>query len=191
MFKIEKLSKNHSRDSFDCGNSFLNEFLKKYALQNQNRYYVGTTYIISNNEKNVIAYITLSGLSIKKAILKEKYPYEELPALLIARLAVDKKYQKKGLGKILLTFAIKKALKQAEEVGCIGILVDAKEEAISFYEKYGFEKIKSVYPVEQKMFLSIKTIKKGLSEKKANVRKDWNEAFKQMRKNNDDTLLID
>ena len=166
MFKIEKLSKNHSRDSFNCGNSFLNEFLKKYALQNQNRYYVGTTYIINNNENNVIAYITLSGVSIKKTMLKEKYPYEELPALLIARLAVDKKYQKKGLGKILLTFAIKQALKQAEEVGCIGILVDAKEEAISFYEKYGFEKIKSVYPVEQKMFLSIKTIKKGLSEKK-------------------------
>ena len=191
MFKIEKLSKNHKRDSFDCGNSFLNEFLKKYALQNQNRYYVGTTYIISNDEKNVIAYITLSGVSIKKTMLKEKYPYEELPALLIARLAVGEKYQKKVLGKILLTFAIKKALKQAEEVGCIGILVDAKEEAISFYEKYGFEKIKSVYPVGQKMFLSIKTIKKGLSEKKANVRKDWNEAFKQMRKNNDDTLLID
>jgi len=162
MFKIEKLSKNHKRGNFDCGNSVLNEFLKKYAFQNQNKYYVGTTYVIVDDDNNVIAYITLSGVSIKKAILKEKYPYEELPALLIARLAVDKRFQKKGLGKKLLIFAIKKALKQAEEVGCIGIVVDAKEEAISFYEKYDFEKIKNIYPVGQKMFLSMKTIKKGL-----------------------------
>jgi len=162
MFKIEKLSKNHKRDNFDCENSFLNEFLKKYALQNQHRYYVGTTYVISDYENNVIAYITLSGISIKKAILKEKYPYEELPALLIARLAVDKRFQGQGLGKQLLILAIKKALKQAEEVGCIGIIVDAKEEAVSFYEKYDFEKIKSIYPIKQKMFLSLKTIKREL-----------------------------
>ena len=161
MFKIEKLSKNHKKESFDCGNSFLNEFLKKYAFQNQNRYYVGTTYVISDGESNIIAYITLSGVSIKKTMLNEKYPYEELPALLIARLAIDKNSQGKGLGKELLIFSIKKALKQAEEVGCIGIVVDAKEEAINFYKKFGFEKIKSIYSMGEKMFLSIKTIKKG------------------------------
>ena len=163
MFKIEKLSKNHKKESFDCGNSFLNEFLKKYAFQNQNRYYVGTTYVISDGENNIIAYITLSGVSIKKTMLNEKYPYEELPALLIARLAIDKNFQGKGLGKGLLIFGIRKALKQAEEVGCIGIVVDAKEEVINFYKKFGFERIKSIYSMGEKMFLSIKTIKKGLN----------------------------
>ena len=62
----------------------------------------------------------------------------------------------------LLTFAIQKALIQAEEIGCIGIVVDAKEIAIKFYEKYDFEKIKNISPIGQKMFLSLKTVKKAL-----------------------------
>ena len=42
---IEKLSKIHYKKNFDCGNQFLNDFLKKYAYQNQTRYFVGITYV--------------------------------------------------------------------------------------------------------------------------------------------------
>lgn len=160
--KIEKLSKIHKKEIFDSGNSFLNEYLKKYALQNQERHHISITYVITDNYNNIIAYISLSTTSIKKIDLKENYPYEYLPALLIARLAVDKRFQKQGLGKELLLFAIKKALKQSIEFGCIGIVVDVKEEAINFYKSYGFKEIKSLYPKQSKMFLSIKTIKKGI-----------------------------
>jgi len=165
MYEIEKLNKKHKKKEFDCGNNFLNEFLKKYALQNQNRYYIGTTYIISDNENNIISYITISVITIKKVELEENYPYDELPAILIARLAVDKKYQNNKIGEELLVFAIKKALKLSEEIGCIGIVVDAKPEAYQFYKNYDFEEIKSFYPsITKKMFLSIKTIKKALNK---------------------------
>jgi len=43
---IEKSSKHHNRENFDCGNQFLNDFLKKYAYQNQTRYFVGITYVV-------------------------------------------------------------------------------------------------------------------------------------------------
>jgi len=75
MFKLERLSKYHKKENFNCGDFALNEFLKKYAFQNQKKYYVGITYVIIDNENNIVAYITLSGISIKKTILKEKYPY--------------------------------------------------------------------------------------------------------------------
>ncbi|NPA82192.1 MAG: GNAT family N-acetyltransferase [Epsilonproteobacteria bacterium] len=160
---IEKLNKYHLKDNFDCGNEILNTFLKKYALQNQNRYFVGTTYV-STKANQVIGYITIAASSIKQTDIKTKKPYKELPILKIARLAVDKDHHKKGIGKELLKFALFKALYMQENFGCIGVAVDAKEEAKTFYEKFGFIEIT---PIEKTLtiplFLSIKTIKKAIS----------------------------
>ena len=120
----------------------LNLFLKKYAYQNQRRYLVGNTYVISDADNNVLAYITLSASSIRKNMIEKNKPYEELPVLLIARLAVDNKYQKQKLGEALLKLAIKKALELSDNLGCVGIVVDSKLKAIDFYKKYGFQEIK-------------------------------------------------
>ncbi len=65
--------------------------------------------------------------------------YEFLPAVKIARLAVDSRYRGSGIGSTLVAYAI--ALIQdniAENVGCRFIVTDAKSEAVSFYEKHGF-----------------------------------------------------
>jgi predicted N-acetyltransferase YhbS len=167
---IEKLNKYHNKDNFDCGNIFLNEFLKKYAYQNQSRYLIGVTYVAHINNK-IIGYITLTASSIKKISINKKKPYEDLPVLRIGRLAVDKNHQNKGIGKKLLKFAFNKALELKENFGCIGIVVDAKEEAISFYEKFGFIKINTIEKhLTTSMFLSIKVLKetnvksKGISK---------------------------
>ena len=103
------MSKFHNKENFDCGNSLLNNFLKKYAYQNQNRYLIGVTYVI-HIKSQIIGYITLSASSIKKVNIQANKPYENIPVLRIARLAVDKSYQKKGIGKRLLKFAINKAI---------------------------------------------------------------------------------
>ncbi len=156
--EIEKLTKHHKKESFDCGNELLNIFLKKYAIQNQYRYMVGVTYVIT--KKNlVLAFITLSASSIKKHTLNAKKPYEDIPVLRVARLAVDKAYQNKGFGKKLLKFALLKALKLKEEFGCVGIVVDVKEEAVKFYEKFGFIPVNPLQKhLYQPMYLSIKAL---------------------------------
>lgn len=159
---IERLSKRHDKESFDCDNNVLNDYLKKYALQNQERYCISTTYVVTNKTK-VIAYITLTLGTIKRTDLKEKYPYEELPVLLIARLAVDKNFQGQGLGKKLLKIAFKQALELTKNTGCIGVVVDAKEEAVDFYKKFGFEKINALFSDRLKMFLPIRIIKKAIN----------------------------
>jgi len=159
---IEKLSKNHKREDFDCGNNFLNDFLKKYAYQNQIRYLVGVTYV-AHIENVVIGYITISASSIKRVSIDNKKPYDDLPVLRVGRLAIDKEYQHKSIGKLLLKFAIKKAIELKENYGCIGIVVDAKEEAKKFYKKYGFIEINTLQKsLTTPMYLSIKTIKESL-----------------------------
>ena len=84
---IEKLNKYHKKEEFDCGNGFLNDFIKKYAYQNQNRYLVGITYVI-HIDNRIIGYITLSASSIKKILINTKKPYDDVPVLRIGRLAV-------------------------------------------------------------------------------------------------------
>jgi len=70
-------------------------------------------------------------------------PYKEYPAIKIARLAVDKKYERRGVGRFLLLVAVGKALKISDEVGCRFITVDSKQGSIGFYEKRGgFELVK-------------------------------------------------
>ena len=60
-----------------------------------------------------------------------------LPALRIARLAVDARAQGRGIGE-LLKQALILARRTAEAVGCVGVVVDAKSDAVAFYERYGF-----------------------------------------------------
>ena len=154
---IEKLSKRHKRDSFDCGNELLNLFFKKYAFQNQYRYFVGVTYVIYEDIR-VVGYITISASSIKRISLDGKKPYDDIPVLRIGRLAVDKNYQGKKIGERLLKFGIEKALELKEYFGCVGIVVDAKEEAIDFY---GFVTMQTLEKyITTPMYLSIKTMKK-------------------------------
>jgi len=155
---IEKLSRFHNKENFDCGNPLLNDFLKKYAYQNQNRYLIGVTYVIHIDNK-IIGYITISAASIKKVNIQANKPYEDIPVLRIARLAVDKSYQKKGIGKRLLKFTINKAIELKENYGCAGIVVDAKDEAVEFYKKYGFIGMNTFEKhINVSMYLSLKKI---------------------------------
>ena len=156
--RIEKLEKGHKKTRFDCGNDVLNSFLKRYAYQNQQRYPVGVTYV-AVNDTEVIGYVTLSASSIRKTALDAKKPYEEIPMMRIARLAVDKHFQGHGIGSKLLRFAFDKAKELKERFGCTGVVVDAKEQAVPFYERYGFIKVNTFEKgLTVPMYLSMRVI---------------------------------
>ena len=83
--------------------------------------------------------------SVKKGL--GKYP---IPILIIAKLAVDKKWSGKGLGSSLLLDALQKAITASEIAGLKTIIVDAKDEqAKTFYEKHGFR----TFPINAKRLL--------------------------------------
>lgn len=132
---------------FDCGVTELNEYLSRYALKND-ALGMGKTFIASDAEGSVAGYFTLSTAQVAfeeiPALPVRKYPRYPLPALRISRLAVKKEYQKKGLGAWLLKKAFIKILNAAEVAGICLILVDAKETAVSFYEHFGFMKLRNL-----------------------------------------------
>jgi len=97
-----------------------------------------------------------------------KFPQYPLPIMRVARLGVDKRFQSQGIGQKLLQKMIYLAIEIEELVGCVGLFVDAKEDAVSFYEKYNFVIAPVVHgelevkPVQILMYLSMKTIHKNL-----------------------------
>ena len=150
-------------DFFDCGEEKLNEYLKKYARQNELRN-ISRTFLLLNNFE-VMGYYTLSTAEISWNSISNKIrkglPKYPIPSLRIARLAIDKKHQKKGFGKLLVKSIFLKALAISEEVGLHFIIVEPKEESIGFYELYGFKQISDS---SKTMVLSLATIKKAIDQ---------------------------
>ncbi len=125
----------------------LDRFFHQYAGQNQFRHHVGVTYIATDDE-SIFGYVTVSASSIEIADLPRRLvkslPAYPLPVLRIARLATSRESRGMGVGTLLLRSALQLALGMAEGLGCVGVVVDAKEQAVSFYERYGFEAIEAL-----------------------------------------------
>lgn len=159
---IELLDKKHNRKEFDCGKELLNNYLKNQAGQDVKRK-LSACFVLVDNETNLIqGFYTLSNYSIPLSSFSEqirkKLPksYISIPTTLLGRLAIDKKYQGKGIGKILLIDALKRCYHISTEIGSFGIVVDPIDnEAKNFYEKYDFIEL----PDSKKMFIAIKTLK--------------------------------
>lgn len=157
---IELLDKKHNREDFDCGKELLNNYLKTQAGQDFKRK-LAVCFVLSNNEKNIQGYYTLSNNSIPLSsfpdAIRNKLPksYNAIPSTLLGRLAIDKKYQGQGIGKILLIDALKRCHEISEKIGSFAVIVDPiDEEAEKFYKKYDFIKL----PDSEKMFIATKTL---------------------------------
>lgn len=139
---IRPLERSDIREGFSCGEPELDRFLERYAWQNQRRYHLGVTYVaVDDATRRVLGYFTLAAASVSPdgSVAPAPGGYEELPAIRIARLAVDRRMQGIGLGSELLRAACTIALAESERVGCAGLIVDALPEAIGFYEQFGFK----------------------------------------------------
>ncbi len=160
---IELLDKTHNRTDFNCGNEYLNQYLRQTARQH-NQKGISRTFVLvdtaSEKLKVIIGFFTLSLCEVRRAklppSLAKKYPLT-VPGVKLARLAVDINWQGKGIGKILMIDAMKSAVIIADNAGVIGLFVDAKDErAKQYYARYGFITLKD-NPLE--MFLSLATIR--------------------------------
>jgi len=74
----------------------------------------------------------------------------------MGRLAVDRGYQGRGLGEILLLDGLERSYTHSRQVASFAVMVDAKENAVEFYLGYGFMRL----PPGQRMFIPMSTIKK-------------------------------
>ena len=159
---IELLDKKHHRKDFDCGKELLNDYLKTQAGQDVKRK-LSVCFVLADSDTKVIqGYYTLSNSSIPLSSFTEqiqkKLPksYKSIPTTLLGRLAIDKKYQGNGIGKILLMDALKRSYGISNEIGSFGIIVDPIDDnAKGFYQKYDFIEL----PDSKKMFIATQTLK--------------------------------
>lgn len=166
--EIRALRPNDDRSTLRSGDESLDRFFHRYAGQSQLRHYLGVTYVAVDAGR-VLGFATVAPRHIDiedlPARARKKLPRYPLPVLGLARLAVDTSARSMGLGGQLLRFVLELAAKMADEVGCAGVVVDAKDGAGDFYAKYGFtpfdliEGRSEVRPRPTPMWLPIQAIR--------------------------------
>jgi GNAT superfamily N-acetyltransferase len=158
----EPLDSKHDRENFLCGKELLDNYFRKQAKQDVQRKLSACFVLVNKETEKILGYYTLSSNSISNDLIpesfKKKLPksYLSLPTILMGRFAIDKNFQGKGIGKVLLIDSLKRCLDSSDAIGAFAVIVDPLDiEAERFYEKYGFIKL----PDSGKMFLPMKTIK--------------------------------
>ncbi len=133
----------HDRQGFDCGRQELNDWLQRVARQHQEKC-LSKTFVATAEEvpDRICGYYALTLAELQNQHLPpawcKKLP-RRIPGVRLGRLAVDRQYQGKGLGKLLLVDALGRAQRIYREAGGIGLFVDAIDErAAVYYQRFGF-----------------------------------------------------
>jgi ribosomal protein S18 acetylase RimI-like enzyme len=144
-YRFETLGEGHDRARFRCGDDALDGYFRNRATQDIRRRVANCFVVVETASGHVAAYYTLSAASIPLVDLppneaKRLPRYPTLPAVRIGRLAVDRRYQRRGLGEVMLIDAIHRTMQDA--AAAFALLVDAKDDrAAAYYHRYGFRAI--------------------------------------------------
>lgn len=130
QFKVIAFDKHQQRRQFDCGIDELNNYVCKQIGQDFKRN-IATPFVLLDENK-IIGFYTLSASAVDVddlpiEITRKLPKYASIPVALLGRLAVDKNYQKQGLGSLLLMDALKRSLHLSKEIALMALIVDAKE----------------------------------------------------------------
>lgn len=153
---------------FTCGEPALDRFFAQHAVENHEKG-IGTTFVLRatcEGDPPVLGYYTLSMSAVPAKALRKalgrNLPRYPMPVALLGRLAVHERGQGRGLGQRLLGDALRRVHSAGGIIGCVGVIVEAKNEAAErFYLRYGFAAIDSnSWP--HRLFLPMSTLRAGL-----------------------------
>ena len=139
----EPISKRHDRDVFDCGEEALNEFLRRYARNSHELGGAKTFLAIDDaDNKSIFGFFSLSPATMAYArtaeIIRRGLACHDVPGFRLARLAVDRRWQGRGIGGQLLLAAGRRCVLASAEVGGVMLVIDAKNERVAgWYAGYG------------------------------------------------------
>jgi len=159
---IEPLRNDHNRADFSCGNASLDRYLKEQAGQDLRRGCATPFVLISEGEDTkILGYYTLSSYGIDVGelpadVVKKLPRYPLIPATLLGRLAVDRRFQGQRIGEFLLMDALHRALEQSAEIAAAAVVVDAIDAgAVKFYQHFGFVPFPAI---ANRLFLPMKAV---------------------------------
>ncbi len=125
--------------SLDCGQEEQNSYLRDHATVDQ-QIGASVTYVLVFQKKLAgFATLTMDEIPLFPFERPEQVQYSRMPAVKIAQLGVDVKFQNQRLGQVLITFAIAKAQELSKEIGCRFVTLDAKKNRQNWYERQGFK----------------------------------------------------
>ena len=153
------ITEDHDLSGFSCGREPLDDWLRKYALRSHHAGHAKTQVVVETEAgpTTVVAYYSLAPASVVHAQLTRRLRTnapDPVPMILLARLAVDSRYARRGIGRHLLLDAFRRSADAAEQIGGRGIMAHAKDEdAAQFYLRWKFVRMPSdplllIIPIE-------------------------------------------
>jgi len=168
---IRLLRPDDDRLQLRSGEPAIDRYFHHYAAQNQFKLHIGATWVATIEERIVsfatVTMATIDRETLPSAAARRRMPAYPIPVLRLARMGVDERLQGGGIGRIMLNHIFRLAIEQRDRIGCVGVLTDAKPQAIGFYQKLGFIPLEGVrtgllHGAPMPMYLAIGTIASAL-----------------------------
>ena len=126
--RIERLTRRHGRATFRSTEPSLTDYLRRYALRNEERN-VGRSFVaVDDDGETILGFSTLAMGHVSRESLpagaRKRLPAYPVPVALLGRLAVDVSALGRGLGKMLLFAALRRALDASQNVAAYAVVVD-------------------------------------------------------------------
>ncbi len=141
-YRVEPLDDGHELDGFTCGHHALDEWLMRHA-RSSTRQGTRTYLLIEESSGDLAGYFAIAPYLIARAQTPRSIGRgapQRIPAILLAKLALDERLQGQGLGSDLLLHALTTIIAAARSAGGRVVLVDAIDDAsVSFYLAHDFQ----------------------------------------------------
>jgi GNAT superfamily N-acetyltransferase len=146
----------HDREEFDSGEQALDEWLRRYPGQNRRRD-TAATWVIADANNVVVGYASVAMTGIDRSAAPQplaKGAPDPVPALLLGRLAVDRRYANLGIGTSLAVHVLATAVELNEKAACRAVVVTAlTRQARAWWERLGFHPFDPDEPDQLDLYL--------------------------------------
>jgi GNAT superfamily N-acetyltransferase len=167
-FEIEPLGERHLREVFSCGHDEIDHFFREKALSDHDAYKVRIKVAVQPADGRILGFysLVLGALQPKTlgGLIKRKFGNRAIPTIYLAAVAVDKEYERCGLGTLLMLDAFEKTLLIADHAGAACMTLDAiNDERAAWYEGLQFESFGHTKDGKVQMFIPLPTIRDALA----------------------------
>ena len=132
-------------ETFDCGRESLNQWFCRHAWHNQQSGTSRTNVVCDRSTGEIAGFVSLCAAQIERSHLPksaQRNRPDPIPALLLAQLAVDVRYQRRGIARSLMFFALTSAVRFSREIGCFCVITHPLDDGVrNFYRSFGFENL--------------------------------------------------
>jgi len=136
------LTKKDERDSFDCGQETLNAWFQRNAWRNQQAGVSRTSVLVHSETSKVVGYVSLTVGEVRREFLpkaRQRNMPDPIPIFLLGQLAIDQRWQGKGLSEVLLSHAIVTAIEAGKNVGSFALVTHPLNDSVRrLYADRGF-----------------------------------------------------